>query len=111
MRMNGFPIGRAWAAALIISSAAPAAAESFTSKNGVTLLAPDVASLDCLALGNLMFDYAVSGYRGEDPIPAGHPDHPIFVYEDRMAQTFYARCQQSGTGYQDASKAFSKGFR
>lgn len=108
------PIKTAILAAAIAIAAPFAMAEgsaTFTAENGEILPAPKLAGLTCDRMDQVMTAYAQSLYRGVDTVPAGHPDRPIFDYEDRLAEIFYRQCQRSGLTFQDTAPAFSKGFR
>lgn len=91
-------------------SAASALAAEFTASNGAILRAPDVTTLNCAQRGTLLMEYSISEYRGTEPLGAGHPDYPIYQYENRLAELFYADCQAGSSQFQDSAPAFSRGF-
>ncbi len=96
----------------LISAGVPAAlaGPSFVSSNGQELPAPEISGLDCAKMQALLDQYADSGYRGIDPIPASHDDHPIYTYEDLLARAHYAACQSKAVHFEDTSEAFELGF-
>ena len=87
-------------------SAAPRALAS----NGAVVVMPDLAGLDCDGMGQVLRRIDQSNYRGLDPVPEGHPDRPIFDYEDRLTGQFYYTCTLGVQKLADPSAAFSYGF-
>ena len=87
-----------------------AQATEFTASNGVVLPAPDINSLACDEITELMWVYSDSFYRVEQLVPKGHVDRPIYEYENRLAETHYSDCQVGQTFFESASPSFSNGF-
>ena len=88
------------------TSAAPRALAS----NGAVVVMPEIAGLDCAAMSQVLRRIDLSNYRGLDPIPEGHPDRPIFEYEDRLTGRIYFSCILGGHQLEDPGAAFSHGF-
>ncbi len=78
--------------------------------NGAVVVMPDLAGLDCTAMGQVLRRIDMSNYRGLDPVPEGHPDRPIFDYEDRLTGQFYYICTLGVHKLADPGAAFSYGF-
>ena len=96
-------------AGLVLLGGAANAAE-FTASNGVILPAPDINTLSCAELTDLMWTYSDSFYRVEQLVPQGHPDRPIYEYENRLAETHYSDCQMGTTHFENVSPSFATGF-
>jgi len=104
-------------AALILTADARAAGTDDAStaprtlaSNGAVVVMPDIDGLDCAAMGQVLRRIDLSNYRGLDPVPAGHPDRPIFDYEDRLTGQFYYSCTLGEHKLEDPGAAFSYGF-
>jgi hypothetical protein len=78
--------------------------------NGAVVVMPDIAGLDCAAMGQVLRRIDQSHYRGPDPVPEGHPDRPIFDYEDRLTGQYYYACTLGEHMLEDPGTAFSYGF-
>ena len=78
--------------------------------NGAVVVMPDLAGLDCAAMGQVLRRIDLSNYRGLDPVPDGHPDYPIFDYEDRLTERYYFSCTLGEYRLEDPGAAFSYGF-
>ena len=78
--------------------------------NGAVVVMPDIAGLDCAAMGQVLRRIDQSNYRGLDPVPEGHPDRPIFDYEDRLTGQIYYSCTLTEHQLADPGAAFSYGF-
>ena len=78
--------------------------------NGAVVVMPDLAGLDCAAMSQVLRWIDLSSYRGLDPVPEGHPDRPIFDYEDRLTGQFYYACTLGEHKLEDPGTAFSYGF-
>ncbi|MEL6996627.1 MAG: hypothetical protein AAFP68_00075 [Pseudomonadota bacterium] len=52
----------------------------------------------------------MSEYRGTAPLTQGHPDLPIYEYENQLAQRFYTDCQAGNSQFENSAPAFSHGF-
>ena len=88
------------------TSTAPRALAS----NGAVVVMPEISDLDCAAMGQVLRRIDLSNYRGLDPVPEGHPDRPIFDYEDRLTGQYYYSCTLSENRLDDPGAAFSYGF-
>ena len=88
---------------------APTAPRALAS-NGAVVVMPDIAGLDCAGMSQVLRRIDLSNYRGLDPVPEGHPDRPIFDYEDRLTGQFYYTCTLGVQKLADPSAAFSYGF-
>jgi hypothetical protein len=78
--------------------------------NGAVVVMPDLAGLDCDGMGQVLRRIDLSSYRGLDPVPEGHPDRPIFDYEDRLTGKYYFTCTLGEHKLEDPGAAFSHGF-
>jgi hypothetical protein len=78
--------------------------------NGAVVVMPDLAGLDCAEMGQVLRRIDMSNYRGLDPVPEGHPDRPIFNYEDRLTKQYYHACTLGEHKLENPSAAFSYGF-
>ncbi len=78
--------------------------------NGAVVVMPEIAALDCAGMGQVLRRIDQSNYRGLDPIPEGHPDRPIFDYEDRLTGKYYYTCTLGEHRLEDPGSAFSYGF-
>ncbi len=78
--------------------------------NGAVVAMPEIAGLDCAGMGQVLRRIDQSNYRGLDPIPVGHPDRPIFDYEDRLTGKYYYACTLGEHRLEDPGAAFSYGF-
>jgi hypothetical protein len=103
--------------ALGLAAGARAAGTSDTStaprvlaSNGAVVVMPDLAGLDCAGMSQVLRRIDMSNYRGLDPVPEGHPDRPIFNYEDRLTKQYYHACTSGENKLENPSTAFSYGF-
>jgi hypothetical protein len=78
--------------------------------NGVVVVMPEIALLDCDGMQAVLRRIDQSNYRGTDTIPEGHPDWPIFEYEDRLTGQYYFSCTLGENQLEDPGAAFSFGF-
>ncbi len=78
--------------------------------NGSVVVMPEIAGLDCAAMDQVLRRIDLSNYRGLDPVPKGHPDRPIFDYEDRLTRKHYFSCTLGENQLEDPGAAFSHGF-
>ena len=78
--------------------------------NGAVVVMPDIAGLDCAGMSQVLRRIDLSNYRGLDPVPEGHPDRPIFDYEDRLTGQIYYSCTLGENLLDDPGAAFSYGF-
>ncbi|HUF87978.1 MAG TPA: hypothetical protein VMM59_11405 [Thermohalobaculum sp.] len=78
--------------------------------NGAIVLMPEIARLDCRDMTEVLALLDRSGYRGPEPLQAGHPDREIFAYEHRLASAYFRDCILDGHWLDDPGAAFSQGF-
>lgn len=78
--------------------------------NGAVVVMPEIAHLDCAGMATVMRRIDQSNYRGPEAIPEGHPDWPIFEYEDRLTGQYYFSCTLGENQLEDPGAAFSFGF-
>ena len=78
--------------------------------NGAIVVMPEIAGLDCAGMSDVLRRIDLSNYRGPIPIPEGHPDWPIFEYEDRLTEQYYITCTLGEHQLEDPGTAFSFGF-
>ena len=88
---------------------APTAPRALAS-NGAVVVMPDIAGLDCAGMSQVLRRIDLSNYRGLDPVAEGHPDRPIFDYEDRLTGQYYYSCTLGEHKLEDPGTAFSYGF-
>ena len=108
--------GAAALAALSLAAAARAQtvdmsnAPRVLASNGAIVVMPEIAGLDCAGMGQVLRRIDLSNYRGLDPVPEGHPDRPIFDYEDQLTVRIYYSCTLGENQLDDPGSAFSYGF-
>lgn len=78
--------------------------------NGAVVIMPPIEALDCAGMAQVLRRIDFSAYRGAEPVPKGHPDWPIFVYEHRLSGTYYRQCILADNRLADPGEAFSSGF-
>ena len=78
--------------------------------NGAVVVMPKIAGLDCAGMSQVLRRIDLSNYRGPEPVSEGHPDWPIFDYEDRLSGRFYFSCTVGENQLEDPGAAFSLGF-
>jgi hypothetical protein len=111
MRGSGVTIRRRVVAtigvALMVWASAPAvAAGSFVTADGVRIPMPDIRSLNCRQIGDILALIDASGYRGAAPRPIDRADAPLFEYETRLARAQFRQCSAPTAGVD----AFSRGY-
>jgi hypothetical protein len=89
---------------------ADAAVPRAVASNGAVIDMPDIAGLDCPGMERALRRIDLSRYRGPEPVPQGHPDWPIFDYEDRLSAAYYKSCTLERHRLDDPGPAFSSGF-
>jgi hypothetical protein len=97
------------ASALAKSHSASKAPRALAS-NGAVVAMPEISGLDCDGMSDVLRRIDISNYRGPFPIPEGHPDWPIFEYEDRLTKQYYLTCTLGDNQLEDPGAAFSFGF-
>lgn len=78
--------------------------------NGSMVPMPDISSLDCSSMAEIIRRIDASGYRepeAEGPKP-DHPDHEIFTYENELTAREYFECTLGNSQYVDPALAFNK---
>jgi len=80
-----------------------------SAENGALIEMPAIADLDCAGIERTLRRLDRSNYRGIDPVPEGHPDYPIFRYEERLSAARYA-CILERSRLADPEAAFLHGF-
>jgi len=78
--------------------------------NGAVVEMPEIGGLDCAGMEAALRRADLSDYRGGQLLWPGHPDWPIFEYEDRLARRFYADCVLRDHVLDDPAPTFSNGF-
>jgi len=78
--------------------------------NGAVVVMPEIAGLDCDGMETVLRRIDQSNYRGQETIPEGHADWPIFEYEDRLTGQHYFSCTLGENQLEDPGTAFSFGF-
>ncbi len=98
--------------AVALGAGAVLADSEFVATNGIVIMAPEVEAMDCPAIIDKLGEIDRSQYRGAtDIVPEGHPDRPIFDYENALSQRNYDFCITDEVILQDASPAFRHGFK
>ncbi len=69
-----------------------AAPRTHVTASGVEIELPDLEGLTCLEMRAVLRKLDLSGYRGRGLLGEGHPDYPLFAYEDRLASQLYIDC-------------------
>lgn len=59
---------------------------------GAVIATPEIAALSCEARRGVLSAIDASGYRGAEPLPEGHPDRALFLYEDALAVAIWRDC-------------------
>lgn len=95
---------------LALCTFAAVQAQEFRAQNGVVLPAPAIEGLDCPAIEDTLTTLDSSNYRSAAPVPEGHPDRPIYDYENALSEQNYLRCIQEQSALQDPGEAFRHGF-
>lgn len=107
-------LGAAALAALLAAQSGGARAQSappqIVAANGAAVPMPDISGLDCNGMANALRRIDQSRYRGADIIDPGHPDRPIFDYEDRLARAYYNDCLARRHALDDPEAVFAFGF-
>lgn len=91
-------------------SQTPAGTPRAIASNGAVIEMPEIAGLDCPGMERALRRIDLSHYRGPGPLPEGHPDWPIFDYEDRLSGAWYFTCTVDRHRLEDPGPAFSLGF-
>lgn len=99
------------ALALCLSAASPkaAAAGTFVTASGVQVPMPDIVSLNCEEMLDVLAAIDASGYRGAARRPHDEADAPLLEYENRLARTHFQRCALINRGTASES-AFARGY-
>ena len=98
---------------LVASIPLPAMAEAANervARNGAVVPMPPIESLDCAAMANVIQRIDAANYRdpNADDIPEGHPDRPIFDYENALTAEEYFKCTLGRSQDTDPGLAFEK---
>lgn len=99
------------ALALCLTAASPkaAAAGTFVTASGVQVPMPDIVSLNCEEMLDVLAAIDASGYRGAARRPHDEADAPLLEYENRLARTHFQRCALINRGTASES-AFARGY-
>jgi len=84
--------GTALAFCLTAASPDAAAAGTFVTASGAQVPMPDIVSLDCEQMLEVLAAIDASGYRGAARRPHDEADAPLLDYENRLARTHFQRC-------------------
>jgi len=87
-----------------------AAAPRALASNGAAVIMPEIETLDCDGMSQVLHRIDLSNYRAAEPVPEGHPDWAIFEYEDRLTITRYWQCHLGEAQLKDPGPAFASGF-
>lgn len=94
---------------LTATSPEAAAAGTFITASGMKVPMPDIPSLDCAEMLDVLAAIDASGYRGAARRPHDEADAPLLDYENRLARTHFQRCV-SVNGGAAAESAFARGY-
>jgi hypothetical protein len=99
------------ALALCLTAASPeaAAAGTFITASGVKVPMPEIVSLNCAEMEDVLAAIDASGYRGAARRPHDEADAPLLEYENRLARTHFQRCASLKSGPASES-AFARGY-
>lgn len=75
--------------------------------NGAELSLPQIASLDCAAMGRVLREIDESGYRAGGPDTTAPGDQALLAYEDSLSERYFDECVSGGAA---GARAFSSGF-
>lgn len=84
--------------------------EVLRASNGALIPAPEVETLDCKGIRRVLKAIDDSGYRGTNTLAEGHPDMPIFIYEDKLTVAQFERCSGDDGLPSSPTPAFSGAF-
>jgi len=101
--------GTALAFCLTAASPEAAAAGTFVTASGAEVPMPDIVSLDCEQMLEVLAAIDASGYRGAARRPHDEADAPLLDYENRLARTHFQRCASINRGAAPES-AFAGGY-
>lgn len=117
-RAGAMHIGAAVAALLALLPGAARAQSDGAAKvpqtvasNGVAVPMPEISGLDCRGMATALRQIDQSRYRGAEVVHPGHPDRPIFEYEDRLARGYYNDCLARRNALEDPEAVFAFGFQ
>ena len=79
--------------------------------NGALVAMPEISGLDCFNMARVLWRIDLTGYRDGRIVPQGHPDRPIFEYEDELARAYYTGCLVNHRTLDDPGAVFRYGFR
>jgi len=101
--------GAALTLLMTAASGEAAAAGTFITAAGARVPMPDIVSLDCEQMVEVLAAIDASGYRGAARRPHDEADAPLLEYENRLALTHFQRCASIGRGTAPES-AFAGGY-
>lgn len=101
-----------WLCAVAAVLAWPAAvpAQEIVASNGASLPVPDIRTLECDELLDLMHRYSASRYRVPGTIPQSEADKRLFAYEHVLAETHFVKCHLGRSDFSIPSRTFGQGF-
>ncbi|MEO1491706.1 MAG: hypothetical protein AAFV19_06090 [Pseudomonadota bacterium] len=79
-------------------------------QNGAKMRTPDVDTLTCDEMNQILMEISASGYRGVLVVSPDDPDYQIFAYENRLAKAHYQDCQVGVVDFTAPGGIFSSGF-
>lgn len=101
--------GSALALCLMAASPEVGAAGAFLTAAGVKVPMPEIPTLNCDEMLDVLAAIDASGYRGAARRPLDEADAPLLEYENRLARTHFQRCV-SLNGGSGGESAFARGY-
>lgn len=111
-----FPVLLAAAGQVLVGTASDAVViagepqRSHVTQAGIEIAMPAIATMSCFEMRRALDRIDQSGYRGNGLLMEDHPDFPLFVYEDRLASSFYLDCTLRRSKIAQPTDVFSRGF-
>lgn len=117
--MHAFGRSLAFMVWIIVSGTAataqPGSADGYTARHvtaeGVAVVMPAVAALDCTAMRDKLDEIDASGYRDASPLPKNEADMALLDYENRLSGAYFTRCLRSNARTAEPDGAFARGFK
>ncbi len=108
-RIGTLLTGGALALCLTVAAPEAAAAGAFITVSGVRVPMPDIPSLNCDEMLDVLAAIDASGYRGAARRPHDEADAPLLEYENRLARNHFQQCVSIRRGSAPES-AFARGY-
>ena len=83
---------------------------AYVAAGGAVVETPAIGGLGCGEMRRVLARVDDLGYREIDPLPEGHPDHALFLYEDRLAARLFRACTLRDTRRAEPRAGLWTGF-